>query len=160
MSYPGPLYPCSQCSKIMNSITSRPNTIFETNEKNKRQICMYVYRFQNVFPRCPTPRLHCFLSSHWPSFRYLSFMAFLIPSILFLFGLPRAVFCFGIHFNAILGNLPSAIQTSKLWVRIDLPLLVTYCLYWFSQKPEPSLINFCWSFSSNLIPKTKDKLKG
>ena len=36
-------------------------------------------------------------------------MAFLIPSIQFFFGLPRAVFCFGIHLNAILGNLPSAI---------------------------------------------------
>ena len=70
---------------------------------------MYVYRFQNVFLRCPTPRLHCFLSSHWPSFRFLAFMAFLIPSIQFFIGLPRALFCFGIHFNAILGNLPSAI---------------------------------------------------
>ena len=68
----------------------------------------YVYRFQNVL-RCPTPRLHCFPSSHWPSFRFLSFMAFLIPSIQFFFGLPRALFCFGIEFNAILGNLPSAI---------------------------------------------------
>jgi len=68
-----------------------------------------IYRFQNVFLRCPTPRLHCFLSSHWPSLRFLSFMAFLIPSIQFIFGLPRALFCFGIHFNAILGNLPSAI---------------------------------------------------
>jgi len=72
---------------------------------------MYVciYRFQNVFLRCPTPRLHCFLSSHWPSFRFFSFMAFFIPSIQFFFGLPRAVFCLGIHFNAILGNLPSAV---------------------------------------------------
>ena len=43
--------------------------------------CIYIYRFQNVFLRCPTPRLHCFLSSHWPSFRFLSFVAFLIPSI-------------------------------------------------------------------------------
>jgi hypothetical protein len=40
-----------------------------------------IYRFQNAFLRYPTPRLHCFLSSHWPSFRFLSFMAFLIPSI-------------------------------------------------------------------------------
>ena len=72
-------------------------------------VCMHVCRFQNVVLRCPTPRLHCFLSSHWPSFRFLLFMAFLIPSIQFLFGLLRAVFCFGIHFNAILGNLPSAI---------------------------------------------------
>ena len=31
------------------------------------------------------------------------------PSIQFFFGLPRALFCFGIHFNVILGNLPSAI---------------------------------------------------
>jgi hypothetical protein len=36
-------------------------------------------------------------------------MAFFIPSIQFFFGLPRALFCFGTHFNAILGNLPSAI---------------------------------------------------
>ena len=70
---------------------------------------MYIYRFQNVFLRCPTPRLHCFLSSHWPSFSFLSFMAFLILYIQFFFGLPSALFCFGIHFNAILGNLPSAI---------------------------------------------------
>ena len=72
-------------------------------------IYIYIYQFQNVFLRCPTPRLHCFLSSHWPSFRFLSFMAFLIPSIQFIFRLPRALFCFGIHFNAILGNLHSAI---------------------------------------------------
>ena len=55
-------------------------------------IYIYIYRFQNVFLRCPTPRLHCFLSSHWPSFRFLSFMTFLIPSIQFFFGLPRALF--------------------------------------------------------------------
>ena len=72
-------------------------------------MCVCVCRLQNVFLRCPTPRLHCFLSSHWPSFRFLSFMAFLVPSIQFSFGLPRAVFCFGIHFNAILCNLPSTI---------------------------------------------------
>jgi len=68
-----------------------------------------VYRVQKVFLRCPTPRLHRFLSSHWPSFRFLSFMTFFIHSIQFFFGLPRALFCFGIHFNAILGSLPSAI---------------------------------------------------
>ena len=73
------------------------------------RVCMYVCRFQNVVLRWPTPRLYCFLSSRWPSFRFLSFMAFLIPSIQFFFGLPRAVFCFGIHFNAILSNLPFAI---------------------------------------------------
>jgi len=42
-------------------------------------VCIYVwmyvsiYRVQNVFLRCPTPRPHCFLSSHWPSFRFLSY---------------------------------------------------------------------------------------
>jgi len=71
--------------------------------------CMCLCRFQNVVLCCPTPRLHRFLSFHWPSFRFLPFMAFLIPSIQFFFGLPHALFCFGIHFNAILGNLPSAI---------------------------------------------------
>ena len=81
------------------------------------EFAMYVciYRVQNIFPRCPTPRLHCFLSSHWPSFRFLSFMAFFIPSIQFFFGLPRAPFCFGIHFNAILGSLSSAI----LWTCVN-----------------------------------------
>jgi len=64
---------------------------------------------KTFFLRCPTHRLHCFLSTHWPSFRFLSFMAFLLPSIQFFFGLPRVLFYFGIHFNAILGNLPSAI---------------------------------------------------
>jgi len=78
-------------------------------------IYIYIYRFQNVFLCCPTHRLHCFLSSHWPSFRFLSFMAFLIPSIQFFFGLPRAHFCFGIHFNAILCNLPSAILRTWLY---------------------------------------------
>ena len=47
--------------------------------------------------RCLTPGLHFFLSSHWPSFRFLSFMAFLIPSSQFFFCFPRALFCFGIH---------------------------------------------------------------
>ena len=45
-----------------------------------------IYRVQNVFLRCPTPRLHCFLSSHWPSFRFLSFMAIFIPSIQFFYA--------------------------------------------------------------------------
>ena len=71
---------------------------------------MCVCPFQNDVLRCPTPRLHRFLSSHWPSFRFLSFMAFLIPFTQFFSGLRRALFCFGIHFNAILGNLPSVIH--------------------------------------------------
>jgi len=72
-------------------------------------VWMYVCRFQNVVLRCPTPRLHRFLSSHLPSFRFLLSMTFPIPSIQFFFGLPRALSCFGIHCNVILGNLPSAI---------------------------------------------------
>jgi len=36
--------------------------------------CMYISGSKR-FLRCPTLRLHCFLSSHWPSFRFLSLMA-------------------------------------------------------------------------------------
>ena len=86
---------CRPCRKVVYSLCN--------------EISMYVCRFQNVVLRCPTPRLHCFLPSHWPSFRFLSFMAFLIPSIQFFFGLPRALFCFGTHYSAIFDNLPSAI---------------------------------------------------
>jgi len=70
-------------------------------------ICIHL--FQNVFLLCPTPRIHYFLSLHWPSLRFLLFMAFFFPFIQFFFGLPRALFCFDIHFNAILGRLPSSI---------------------------------------------------
>jgi len=41
-------------------------------------------------------------------------MAFFIPSIQVFFGLPRALFCFGIHFNTILGSLSSAYLRSIL----------------------------------------------
>ena len=51
-------------------------------------ICIHL--FQNVFLLCPTPRIHYFLSLHWPSLRFLLFMAFFFPSIQFYFGLPRA----------------------------------------------------------------------
>jgi len=47
------------------------------NPQGKMYVC--IYRIQNVFLRCPTTRLHCFLSSHWPSFRFLSSMAFKAP---------------------------------------------------------------------------------
>ena len=50
------------------------------------------FRFQNIFLCCSTSKLHCFLSSHWPSFRFLSFTAFLVPSIQFFFSLPHAQF--------------------------------------------------------------------
>ena len=75
---------------------------------NSMYVCMYISG-SKLFLRCSTPRLHCFLSSHWPSFRFLSFMAFFILSIQFFFSLHRALFCFGIHFNAILGSFSSAI---------------------------------------------------
>ena len=76
----------------------------------RMSVCMYVcMSVSKRFSALSETRLHCFLSSHWPSFKFLSFMAFLIPSIQFFFGLPRALVYFGLHFNAILGNLPSAI---------------------------------------------------
>jgi len=106
---------------------------------------IYIYSFQNVFLRCPTPRLHCFLSSHWPSFRFLSFMAFLTPSIQSFFGLPRALFCFGIHFNAILGNLPSAILWTwsyhvSWFCSISLSIINVY-IY---QATQLFIVNYAW----------------
>ena len=106
--------------------------------------CMYVYRFQNVFLRCPTPRLHRFLSSHWPSFRFLSYMAF-IPSIQFFFSLPHILLCFGIHFHTILGNLPFAIRWT--W---------PYHVSWFCSscfimvEMYSNKIVLQWSWTSNL----------
>ena len=51
-------------------------------------------------------------ASYLPTGLHLGFFrscpSLFLPSS-FFFGLPRALFCFGIHFNAILGNLPSAI---------------------------------------------------
>ena len=74
---------------------------------------LYVYHpinlLQNAFLRCPTHRHHCFLSSHWPLLRSISFMAFHIPSIQSFFDLPRVLFCFGIQFSNILCNRLSTI---------------------------------------------------
>ena len=70
------------------SLASKPSKPYRC--RRSRQWYIYIYRFQNVFLRCPTPRLHCFISSYWPSCRFLSFTAFLIPSIQFFFGLPPA----------------------------------------------------------------------
>jgi len=98
----------------------------------KTGLYVCIYRVQNVFLRCPTPTLHCFLSSHWPSFRFLSFMAFFTPSIQFFFGLPRALFCFGIHCNAILDSLSSAIlKTGLLHTKIS-----NHNIIYSSQKPR------------------------
>jgi hypothetical protein len=72
---------------------------------------IYIYRFQNVFLRCLTPRLHCFLSSRWPSFRFVLFMTFLITFIQFFFCLLHALFCFGIHFNIISVSLLTVLKT-------------------------------------------------
>jgi hypothetical protein len=55
---------------------SSPSRSKDTHLK-RISIHISLYRFQNAFLRCPTPRLHCFLSSHWPSLRFLSFVAFL-----------------------------------------------------------------------------------
>jgi hypothetical protein len=140
-------------------------------------MCMYIYIYIYIyihiyisvskhFLRCPTPRLHCFLSSHWPSFRFLSVMAFLVPSIQFFFGLPRALLCFGIHFNAILGNLPSAILWTwpyhvswfcsiSFLIVFSSPiccLIVTFLIlsfFWYS-RGSPQSIHFC-SFDPFLI---------
>ena len=50
------------------------------NQSNKRTKYIYLCRFQNVVLRCPTPRLHRFLSSHWPSFiRFFSTCVFSSP---------------------------------------------------------------------------------
>ena len=73
-----------------------------------------------LFLRCPTSRIHCFLSSHWPSFRFLSFMAFFIPSIQFFFDLPRALVCFGVHFNDILGSLMYELKKMWSYLRVNL----------------------------------------
>ena len=75
---------------------------------------MDVCRFQNFVLRCPTPRLHCFLSSHRPSFRFLSFMAFLIPSILFF-----SVF--------LMLSFVSASTSMLFWVIFLLPFLSYIC---------------------------------
>ena len=68
----------AQCTPV------RWNSLFQ---KTGCESCVtrVIYRFQNVFLLCPIPRLHCFLSSHWPSCRFLSFMAFFIPSTRFFF---------------------------------------------------------------------------
>ena len=55
-----------------------------------KKLCVYVYRVQNVFLRCPTPRLHCFLSSHGPLFRFLSLLNL------------KCVFCFLYNFENVL----------------------------------------------------------
>jgi len=72
-------------------------------------VCIYVYiGFKTFFY---VVRHLDSIASYLPTglhLGFLPFMAFFIPSIQFSFGLPRALFCFGIHFNAILGNLPSA----------------------------------------------------
>ena len=109
LALPNGLFPSVSINKILYAplVSPMPTTCPAHLFLDFMYVC--IYRVQNVFLRCPTPRLHCFLSSHWPSFRFLSSMAFFIPSIQFFFGLPRALFCFGIHFSAILGSLSSAI---------------------------------------------------
>ena len=78
-------------------------------EPHKMSNYIYIYIGFKTFLHYPTNRLHCFISPHWPSFRFLSFIAFLLLSIQFSFSLPRAVLCFDIHFSVILDNFLSAI---------------------------------------------------
>jgi hypothetical protein len=95
-----------------------------------------------------TPRLHCSLSSHWPSFSFLPFMAFFIPSIQFFYGLPRALFCFGSTHSlkisvGILRNISSPLcidsalhslsRDASLDQYFNRYLLVMYCL----GRPQP-----------------------
>ena len=60
----------------------------------------YVVRHPDSIASYLPTGLYLGLFRSWPS---------LYLPIQFFFGLPRALFCFGIHFNAILGHLPSAI---------------------------------------------------
>ena len=148
------------------SVPNTKDTAQITIQTPHMYVCIYVCRFQNVVLRCPTPRLHCFLSSHWPSFRFLSFMAFLIPSIQFFFGLPRALFCFGIRFNAILGNLPSAIlwtwpyhvswfcsisfiiASSNPLCCLIVTFLIFSCLDIIEDLLRASIVLYCWYIHS------------
>ena len=100
-------------------------------------VCMYVCRFQNIVLRCPTPRLHCFLSSHWPSFRFLLFMAFLIPSIQLFFGLPHALFV-------------SASISMLFWVIFLLPFLSRFFSICFFSR-----VMGCWPI--NPTPNLEDQ---
>ena len=86
---------------------------------------------------------------NWLSFRFLSFMAFLIPSIQVYFSLSRALFCFGIHFNAILGYLLSAI----LWTW---PYHVSwFCSISFIGSSKKCDIVFNFTFSRSRREKSK-----
>jgi hypothetical protein len=84
-------------------------------------ICMYigfrtffyvVRHLDSIASYLPTV-LHLGFFRAWPS---------LFPPSSFFFGLPRALLCFGIHFSAILGNLPSAVlwtwpyQADKVYI--------------------------------------------
>ena len=74
-----------ECSLLCSQIACHLSVIWagwiQSTSTYAIALSVYVYRFQNVFLRCTTPRLHCFLSCHWPSFRFLSFMASLyLPS--------------------------------------------------------------------------------
>ena len=74
-------------------------------------VCVYIYIYIVFKTFFYVVRHLDSIASYLPTGLHLgffSFMTFLIPSIQFFFGLPRALFCFGIHFSAILGNLPDS----------------------------------------------------
>jgi hypothetical protein len=95
-SFEEPIY--TLCSQKNGAVSKVSRNKFLVNYSNYTILlwtpCIYICKFQNVFQSCPTPRLHRFLSSHWPSCRFLSLMTSLIQSIQFFFGLPLALFCF------------------------------------------------------------------
>ena len=78
-------------------------------------IYMYVFRFQNVVLRCLTPRLHCFLFFHWPSFRFIPFMAFLKPSIQFFFFVLKFYSLFQIFFSHFIWIYDVYLACHNLW---------------------------------------------
>jgi hypothetical protein len=84
--------------------------------------------------------LHLGFFRSWPSL-YL-------PSS-FFFGLPRALFCFGIHFNAILGNLSSAI----LWTWTH-HITWFYSIYFIIVSSSPICV---WSNTLTQIFPAYDK---
>ena len=84
---------------------------------------MYVciYRFENVFLRCPTPRLHCFISSHWPSFRFLSLIFFLIYklNIPACFGPQGTIIRESHSSNTAYNNISHYCKQLTCWMRTD-----------------------------------------
>jgi len=113
----------------------------------------YIYIYISVL-RCPTPRLHCFLSSHGPSFRFLSFMALYPLSnfssvflVLSFVSVSTSVHFLNIHFNSILPPtpaspmwfFPSGFSTKTLYILLLSPMRAT-CPAHLSISPGPRFL--------------------